>query len=998
MRLLGRACLLAAYCARPVRANDGEDVRTLAKMSLAEKIGQMTQIDISLVMTDKEIDMDKLRIWLGGKRVGSILNSPYSGRDCDADGPTGLSAGEWRKVVHAVQKEAQRLGLPPVLFGLDSVHGASYVRGATLFGQQIALAATFDRELVRQVGEVTARDSIAAGVPWLFSPILDLATQPAFPRVYESFGEDPFVVSELGVAMITGIQAETGDAQLPRAAACMKHFFGYAHPANGHDRSPVYVPEAALRDYYLRPFAAAVRAGVASVMNSYNELNGVPIVASRKWLRTVLREELGFEGLLVTDWGEINNLYSFHHAALSEEAAVLLAINRTSIDMSMVPLDEGFIRHLTGLVRAGAVPLARIDESVGRVLALKRRLGLLQAPVLSEESSLIALVGTDAQLALDSARASVTLLANRGRELTALPKPKSCAPVQPQTGASEGHDVANFAQAEVPDAAECRSRCAITPRCKTWLYQGAWLTTQPNWPICFLKDGEATLRSGPDEAGNSAGTCEPTDRAPPLLPLEPATLARARVLLTGPTANSLVYQSGGWSVRWQGACRDSDFEAGGETLKGALRRLLPSETTLVHTAGCTIHAPSHSTATCDIDASDMNATLAAALASDVAVVALGEENYTEKPGDIDDLSLHTGQLELVRRIALHAPDLPIILVLISGRPRLLRGLPQLPSVLAVVHAYVPGPHGGTAIAEVLLGLTNPSGRLPLTYPALPGVLGTHYQTFAARCSGSAGGYLSGGTSDCPVEYPFGHGLSYTTFGYSKFASQPSTQVSHPGSFGVTLTVTNTGQREGRHTVLLFVTQQYRSGGVAPEVQRLVGFSSVFLSAGASAEVQFAVRTDALGFYSEEMESVVEAGEYRLFVRTGRATLELGLRVLSTSSSARGPMQVLTQAGYALFAATHANPIFMPWLAIALSVSVLSTLCFVCGMLVSACFLRQRAGTGAYVVLDKQGFHASSTHPSAGPDSNDLATRNGRGTQMNSLMMEGRDQENDLRPH
>lgn len=771
----GFACF-AALCARSARADALDSI--VRAMSVADKVGQMTQVDISVMMTDGALDKRKLAYWLGEVRVGSILNSPLSGRDCAAAGPTGLSAHEWRAIVRGVQAEAQRLGLPPVLFGLDSVHGATYVRGATLFGHQIALAATFDRGIVEAVGAAQARDTIAAGVPWLFSPILDLATHPAFPRVYETFGEDPLVASQLGVAMIRGMQAETGDADLPRAAACMKHFFAYAHPANGHDRAPVSVHEGALRDSYLRPFTAAVReAGVLSAMNSYNELNGVPIVASRKWLRRVLRDELGFAGLLVTDWGEINNLHSFHHAAQSEEAAVLLALERTSIDMSMVPLDNSFSRHVLRLVRTGALPVGRVDESVSRVLALKERLGLFRSPVPSNETPLFSRVGKDGELALESARASVTLLLNRGLP----PAPSAervCGPVLLDAGATSSHDLpgGSFSRADVPDAAECRARCEAEAACAVWLFMGSWRASHPDWPICFLKSAAASISRGDDNARNAAGTCAPLP-TPAVLPLDPARGARRRLLLTGPTSDSLVFQAGGWSVRWQGGCRDSDFEAGGETVRQALGRLLPDGVELVHTPGCTIDAPTHATATCGGPA-ELAAALDAALSADVAIVALGEENYTEKPGDIDDLALHAGQLELVRALAAHAPHVPIILVLISGRPRLLNGLPQLSSVVAVVWAGVPGPHGGTAIAEVLLGMTNPSGRLPLTYPALPNALGTHYQTHAARCSGSAGGYLSGGTTDCPVEFPFGHGLSYTRFEYSDADSAPA-RVLHP---------------------------------------------------------------------------------------------------------------------------------------------------------------------------------------------------------------------------
>lgn len=737
----------------------------------------------------------------------------------------------------------------------------------------------------------------------------------------------------------------------------------------------MFINEATLRDYYLRPFAAAVQqAQVASVMESYNELNGVPIAASKKWLRDVLRGELGFGKLLVTDWGEINNLHSFHHAVPSQEAAVLLAMERTSIDMSMVPLDDGFIRHLSQLVRAGAVPMARLDESVSRVLEAKQWLGLLHAPVPSRQSALLAHVGKDKDLALESARASVTLLLNRALQGPRLDK--ACSAISAETSASTGFDLPNgqFMRSEVASAEACRTRCSWEAACEVWLYQGSWADSHPDWPSCFLKRGGAQLVDGPDGQGNAAGTCAPAPIPPPTLPLQlGGGGARARVLLTGPTSDSLTYQSGGWSVRWQGACADSDFEAGGETVRQALARLLPANVELVHTAGCVIRAPTHATATCG-GAAELNATLAAALSADVAVVAIGEEAYTEKPGDIDDLDLHAGQLELVRRLAAAAPRLPIVLVLIAGRPRLLRGLPQLPSVVGVVWAGVPGPHGGTAIGEVLLGLTNPSGRLPITYPALPNALGTHYQSVSARCSGSAGGYLSGGTTDCPVEWPFGHGLSYTRFEYSHMATTPS-RVLHPvrsgaqarapgggararprppcavrgirsralrsrafqGQFGVRLTVSNVGSVGGRHSVLLFASQEYRSGGVAPETQRLVGFTNVFLQPGESAQVELSVSTQLFAYHSEQMVELVESGMYKLHAAYGDSSVQADVSVSAAGLGATmlGPAGGREGEGYGRTSATT-----LPWMAIVVSGSVLTTTCFICGAFLAALVLRR----------------------------------------------------------
>lgn len=771
-RRAARAAAFVVVVATVAAAIDPDVVALVRGMSLEEKVGQMTQIDVSMVTTDGKLDKPKLRHWLRKYKIGSLLNSPYSGGACgDKSVPAGWTPQDWRGFMHELQQITVDEGLPPILFGLDSVHGATYVYGATLFGHQISLAATFDRAMSREVGRITARDTLAAGVPWLFAPILGLATQPSWSRVYETFGEDPYVVAEMGVANIEGIQVDTEDPDLPTAAACMKHFFAYSHPVTGHDRAPVMIPETALREYYLLPFLAAVkRAKVRTAMESYNELNGVPIAASRKYLRQLLRDELGFEGMLVTDWAEIINLHEFHRVAPSRRAAVHLAMNNTSIDMSMVPLDESFSVDLLDLVRNSSVPVERLDESVERIMQLKKDLGLLANPVPALHSPLIPQVGGDAEVALEVARAGITLLANE--EPVGYTGPKYCSPVLVNTTVGNGHDIISFHKGDTPTAEACRAECDKESSCNRWLFMKQWLL-ENDWAVCYLKTEEAELITGPEHE-SLGGYCEPGKR---MLPLDRSKVSR--VLLTGPTANSRVYQTGGWSIHWQGACDDEEFRDQGETLKSALVRLLP-DAHITHTHGCTFSVPSHAQATCEIDADDMERTLRAARTADVAIVALGEESYTEKPGDIDDLSLHAGQLELVRKLAREYPSLSIVLVLLEGRPRLLGGITELPQVVSVLHGLLPGPAGGTALAEVILGLTNPSGRLPYTYPAFPHAFESHYSRVSSRCAGSAGAYLSTGTENCPVEYEFGHGLSYTTFDYMHLRTQPAlADVTHP---------------------------------------------------------------------------------------------------------------------------------------------------------------------------------------------------------------------------
>lgn len=750
----------------------------LQRLSLDQLVGQMTQVDISMILTDNKVDKEKVAYWVGRRHIGSILNSPFAGdTSCDE----GWTAAEWREVVREVQETAASLGEPPVLFGLDSVHGANYVQGATLFGQQINLAAAFDRDLTREVGRVTARDTLAAGVPWLFSPILGLATQPAWARVFETFGEDPFVAAELGTAIIEGIQSDSEDPDFSRAAACMKHFMAYSHPVNGRDRSPVYLPEPQLRQYYLKPFEAAVRrAGVLTAMESYNEVNGVPAAASSKLLRTILREELGFAGMLVTDWAEILNLKDFHRVAPTKAAAVHLSMNRTSIDMSMVPLEDSFPVHLKELVEGGLVPMSRVVNSVRRILETKAVLGLVDHPVPAASSPLMDAVGGDADLALRSARESVVLLKNEGMLIP--DADRVCSGPGPEAAtASDGFDVRSLDLSDAPNATACRMRCAMDAQCSVWLFIGDAFP-QATWPVCFLKDHRAKVKTGRDvPAHYAAGTCAPPPRRPAPLPLRDGV---KNVLLVGPTAASRAFLSGGWTNHWQGACSDHEFGDQGSSLHTALARALgargDASVNVTYSPGCVIRAPTHATATCDSEPGELARVSALAAKADVIVAAVGEENYTEKPGDIDDLLLHEGQRKLVRTLADAAPNTPIVLVIIGGRPRLLDGLARLPSVGAVVAAFLPGPAGGQALAEVLTGETSPSGRLPLTWPAFALGPMPHWHSVSAQCAGSPSSWRpSDDPGACPVEFPFGTGLSYTTFEYTSLATVPDGPITHP---------------------------------------------------------------------------------------------------------------------------------------------------------------------------------------------------------------------------
>ena len=761
-----------------------------------------------------ELNYDRLRSWLRDYQIGSILNSPYSAK-CIKD-KCGWDVHEWRAFVRTVQQEARALGVLPPLFGLDTIHGANYVHGATMMPQQINVAATFNRTLAYEFGRIGSKDTRAAGVPWLFSPILGIATKPLWARVYETFGEDPFVAAQMGVQVVRGIQAfepataataaaaaaqegidanvsaatptQTPHVQTPhRAAACLKHFLAYSSPKSGHDRTPVDVPERTLQQYYVPPFRAAVEAGALTVMEGYHELNDVPVVASQKLLRTLLRDTLGFRGVLVTDWAEIKNLHAYHKVARSDRDAVLLAINSTSIDMSMVPIDNSFPRYLAALVEQGLVPESRIDESALRILQLKKTLGLLVP--------------------------SPSAAAAGSRTLVSAPPLPLHQPFVDSVGSAED--------------------------------RAASLALARESIVLLKNDAPAS-----------------THARRPLLPLDLTELKTQRLLVVGPTAHSVRYQTGGWSGHWQGLSREDEVPLA-ETIYSALRRLAPAGSTVEYDEGCVIHSPDGhaATSTCDATEAMVTATAAKAGRADVVVLCLGEEAYTEKPGDIHDLRMHIGQRELSTRLA--ALGVPTVLVLVQGRPRLLDGAAE--RAQAVVYAMLPGPHGGAVVAEVLLGATNPSGRLPLTYPKYAGLQLQHWHKVTQQCNAPAGGggFLSAATAECPVQWPFGRGLSYTTFRYSEVSVSESLvthRVGAPARFELLVTVTNEGSVAGRHTVLAFLVRQYQMM-VTPDAQTLVGFEKLELRPGETRRLRLPISTDDLMYVDGDLRRVLENGEH-----------------------------------------------------------------------------------------------------------------------------------------
>lgn len=687
----------------------------LAKMTLEEKVGQMTQLTISALAADKArqlpdrivLDSAKLREALVTRHIGSLLNV--------LDGALPLDG--WRALIKQVQDVAvteTRLGVP-VLYGLDFVHGANYTRGGTIFPHNIGLAATFDPALVREAGEVTGRDALAAGMPWVFAPVLDVGRQPLWPRFYETFGEDPYLGARLGRAAVEGIQ-ESG-----RVSASMKHYVAYSGPRSGRDRTPADLSEREVREYYLPPFRAAVAAGAGTVMVNSGEIDGMPVHASHHWLTDVLRGELGFQGVIVTDWNDVTFLHTRHHVAPTMRDAVRMAVD-AGIDLCMTPDNYEFTDQLLALVRDGTIPERRIDESVRRILTLKATLGLLDAPV----PPWVAPSSASRTLAQRAARESITLLKNDG-----------------------------------------------------------------------------------------------------VLPLRPG----ARVLVTGPGAASLTALNGGWTYTWQGT-DPSRFPAGSLTVLDAIRQH-------AHVVRYAVDIDSAARAAKDVD---------------VAVVVLGEDAYAEWFGDISDLTLPAAQLRLAE--AVQATGTPTVLVLLEGRPRIIREIAG--AARGIVMAYWPGMDGAGAIADVLFGATNPSGRLPFTYPKYPNALIPYDHKFTETLNASE----PRGPGGFDPQFEFGSGLSYTTFAYHDLRLD-RTVLRSGERLTVTITVTNTGQRAGRESVLLFTHQHYAS--VTPAVRRLRGFDAVELAPGESKAVSFTLTDDDLRFVDQGGKSVVEPGEFDVMV-------------------------------------------------------------------------------------------------------------------------------------
>lgn len=709
----------------------------LKTLTLEEKAGQMVQLTSETFCTDGLVDTAKVRHLVREYKIGSFLNTlGVSSR------PRAITAEQIKKIQDITMDE---LGIPMV-YGLDMIHGATYLDDATFYPQEVNLAATFDRSYANMMGKVIAYESRAAMTPWVFSPVMDLSRNPCWPRVWESWGEDPYLQSEMSVAETIGAQGhDPNHIGLENVAVSIKHYLGYGATASGKDRTPAYVAPDDLREKYFRPFKECMQAGALTLMVNSASINGVPVHASHEYLTEWAKEQLGWDGLAVTDWADINNLYTREHIAANRVEAVAAGIN-AGIDMIMDPYDPEVCKDIITAVNEKMIPMSRIDDAVRRVLRLKARLGLFENPV---------------------------------------------------------WDVDHY------DKFACKGFQANA-------YEAAVES------MVLLKNEDNVL---PIQAGK-------------------------KILVTGPNANSMRTLNGGWSYTWQG---DADnFASHHNTILEALKNVY-GEKNVSYVAGVNYDmTPMMWDKEINID---IDAAVRAARNADIIVACIGENSYCETPGNINDLNLSSNQKELVKRLA--KTGKPIVMVLNEGRPRIINDIEPLAK--AVVDIMLPGNYGGDALASLIAGKENFSGRLPFTYSKYVNSLHTYDYKVSENVQTMGGLYNYDATMD--VQWPFGAGLSYTCFEYSDLKSVSPVQFNAGDLLSFEVTVKNTGNVKGKESVLLFSSDIVASK--VPDVKRLRQFTKVELNPGESKTVRLEFPAHELAFVGHDGKWRLEKGEFRI---------------------------------------------------------------------------------------------------------------------------------------
>jgi beta-glucosidase len=749
----------------------------LSLMTLKEKIGQMTQINLTVIAKGPnkwasndtmEIDIQKAKKAIVEYHVGSVLNTVNN---------LAQTPSTWYSNISDIQKlamDSTSIKIP-VIYGIDAIHGATYTDGATMFPQQISTAATWDTKHAYNMAKVCAYETRACGIPWNFSPVLDLGIDPRFPRQFETFGEDPLLVTEFGKAMILGYQGKESNIGNEYVAACMKHFTGYQATISGKDRTPAYIPDNVLFEYHIKSFKAAIDAGAKTVMINSGIINGESVHASYKLLTEILRNQLGFEGVILTDWEDINKLCDRDKIAVNRKEAIKIAIN-AGIDMSMVPYEyEEFTDYLFELVEEGKVKMSRIDDATRKILKLKFELDLFQNPVTNYQDYPKFGSKESNKLAYESASESITLLKN-------------------------------------------------------------------NNSILPLKKG-------------------------------------SKILVTGPNANTMNSLNGAWTYNWQGKYTDSYVDGvpanliatvekeGNINSKVVKDNLSPKPYNTIYEAFSKSYGEENVSflpgvsykkngSFYDMTEDDIQKVVNAAKNHDYVLLCLGENCYTEKPGDLNDLNLHKLQLKLANKLSKCGK--PIILVLNIGRPRLISEIE--PYMSAILNIYLPGNLGADALVDIINGKVNPSGKLPYTYPAFPNSLSTYYYKPSEVQNNSQGAYNYVGKLN--NLYEFGYGLSYTNFEYKDITIE-NDSLNSEDSLNISLTVYNSGDIDGQEVIQVYVSDLFAS--ITPDNKRLRAFDKVFIKSGENKKVSFSIPVKDFSFVNLENKNVLESGDFTVHV-------------------------------------------------------------------------------------------------------------------------------------
>ena len=758
--LLVAAALLGSCCGSERQAiPTDKDVERrveeiLSKMTLEEKVGQMAEITIDLVVNHSQNEKgeywavaneEKLDKIMSTYKVGSVLNAPSKA----------LTAENWNGLIETINASSiEHTGIP-TLYGIDAIHGTTYTWGATLFPQEVNAAASFNRALTRRMAEMTAYEVRASNIPWTYSPTLDLGRRHAWPRCWESFSEDAYLTAELGKEMVLGYQgADPNHIDAQHIAACPKHFMAYGMTNSGQDRTPAYVSIAELKEKHFAPFKAAVEAGALSIMANSASINGVPTHADYKLMTEWLKEGLGWDGVIVSDWADVSNLYQREKVAVDFKDAVVTAVN-AGMDMAMIPYDLSFCTYLVEAVNEGLVSRERIDDAARRIIRMKVRLGLIDTP---------------------------------------------------NTYVKDYPEFQGEAIREAAYEAACES-------------------------ITLLKNNDN------------------------ILPLKKG----AKVLVAGPNADKMRPLCGGWSFSWQGDIVDQVLP-NGVTILDAIRAKA-GKNNVKYVAGVEYANEGSYDAEKSVN---IDAAVRAARGVDYIILCLGENSYCETPGNLQEMALSENQTKLAK--ALIATGKPVILVLNEGRNRIIREF--VDGVDAVLHTYLPGTEGGRALASILYGDVNPSGKLPHSYPKYSNAMTTYDHKVSESVGTMEGAYDYNAVVS--LQWAFGYGLSYTTFEYSNLQILSGADFKAGDTIRISIDVTNTGKRAGKESVLLFVNDDVAS--IIPDARRLRDFDKIELAAGQTKTVTFELAAEELAFAKNDANWYLETGTYT--VQCGNQTAKL----------------------------------------------------------------------------------------------------------------------------